>query len=93
MILAGLLGFLATFLTPVVTHPQEKPVELPPIYITQPEIPNCDPAKQFPQMVLLPQFAEASQIQHMCESFLSGVAHNVWRQKQKSFGCSECYYD
>ena len=70
IILAGLFGFMVTSLTSVITYSQEKkPIELPPIYVTSPEIPGCDPDKKFPQMVLLPQFTEGSQIQHACELY------------------------
>ena len=66
---------------------------LPPIYVTVPEIPDCDENGKFPQMVILPSFHAASQIVPSCQTFdrdeVAWAMNVFYKEWKKEFGDPE----
>ena len=66
---------------------------LPPIYVTVPEIPDCDENGRFPQMVLLPTFDSAAQIVPNCQAFdrdeVAWALSIFYKERVREFGDSE----
>lgn len=96
----GLMVLLMTLLFSA-TLPDRAPVSslaastkkvrhLPPIYVTIPEIPDCDPLGKFPQMILLPHFMSASQIVPVCHLYdrneIAWALTLFYRRWEKEFG-------